>query len=253
MSFNLEMFLVVSTAVTGVVLVLYRLLRGRRAAQSKRPWPVELSHSFFPILLIVLVFRSFLFEPFRIPSGSMLPTLEIGDFILVNKFSYGLRLPVLHRNFLDVGAPARGDVVVFRFPDDPSQNFIKRLIGLPGDRIVYRDKRLRVNGDEIKLTPFEPDARERSQPEDRIYARERLSGAEHLILLRDGAYARSGEWEVPAGHYFVMGDNRDNSNDSRVWGFVPEDHLAGRAGLVWMHWNWSGGGIDFSRIGRRIL
>ena len=251
MSFNLEMFLVVATAATGVVTAVYRLRHGRRDPRDRHPWLVELSRSFFPVLLIVLVFRSFLFEPFRIPSGSMLPTLEIGDFILVKKFSYGLRLPVLHYSFLDTGKPERGDVVVFRFPDDPSQNFIKRLVGLPGDHIVYRDKRLRINGAAVGFTRLKH--YEGSRDEGRTYAREHLPGAEHLVLLHDGAYARNGEWTVPDGHYFVMGDNRDNSNDSRAWRFVPENHLVGRASLVWMHWDWSGRGIDFSRLGRRII
>ncbi len=253
MSLNLEMFLVVSTALTGAMLLAYRLFCRRRRSDNKRPWSVEMAHSFFPILLIVLVFRTFLFEPFRIPSGSMLPTLKIGDFILVKKFSYSLRLPVLHYGLWELGKPERGDVVVFRFPDDPSQNFIKRLIGLPGDRIVYRDKNLYINGDEIELTLSDRGGEEGFLQVGWTPAREHLHGAGHTILLRDGAYARNGVWEVPAGHYFVMGDNRDNSNDSRVWGFVPEGNLAGRAGLIWMHWNWDHGGIDFSRIGRRIL
>ncbi len=252
MSFNLETFLVIATAVTGVILLIYKLPHRRRHPADGRPWAVEMSHSFFPILLIVLVFRSFLFEPFRIPSGSMLPTLEIGDFILVNKFAYGLRLPVLHYRFLDTGDPERGDVVVFRFPNDPSQNFIKRVIGVPGDRITYRDKRLGVNGADIEFGVSEPDEKNAAAPAGATYAHERLHDAEHMILLHDGAYARDGTWEVPAGHYFVMGDNRDNSSDSRVWGFVPAGNLVGRAGLVWLHWDWSRGEADFSRIGRRI-
>ena len=154
MSFNLEFFLVLATALTGAVMLVYRLLRKHGSLPHKRPWVVELSHSFFPVLLIVLLFRSFAFEPFRIPSGSMLPTLESGDFILVNKFSYGLRLPLVHRKFFDWGEPRRGDVVVFRFPQDPSQNFIKRLVGLPGDRIDYRDKKLAINGSPISSTVF---------------------------------------------------------------------------------------------------
>ena len=250
MNFNLEMFLVVSTAVTGIVLLLYKLLRDRRNPTSKRPWLVDLCQSFFPVLLIVLLFRSFLFEPFRIPSGSMLPTLEIGDFILVNKFSYGLRLPFLHYKFFDTGEPKRGDVVVFRFPNDPSQNFIKRLVGLPGDRISYHNKRLVINDKEAGFVVSES---EEQRAAGQTHAHEHLDGRDHMILLHNQAYARNGTWEVPAGHYFVMGDNRDNSNDSRVWGAVPEDNLAGRSSLVWMHWNWDHGGIDFSRIGKRIL
>lgn len=254
----METFLSLATLVTGAVLLFYRLLHGPRKPRVKRPWPVELSHTFFPVFLIVLVFRSFFFEPFRIPSGSMLPTLEIGDFILVKKFSYGLRLPALHLKVWEIGEPQRGDVVVFRFPEDPSQNYIKRLVGLPGDRVAYKNSRLFINGDEIEATEFDPGEGNYSASlggaPDWRYARENLDGNEHQILL--SRYARTyfdGEWEVPGEHYFVVGDNRDNSNDSRIWGFVPGANLVGRAGWIWLHWNWDTDSFDVSRIGRKIF
>ncbi len=258
MGFNLETILTLSTLVTGGVLLGYRLSRGPRKPQVKRPWPVELSHAFFPVFLIVLVFRSFFFEPFRIPSGSMLPTLEIGDFILVKKFSYGLRLPMLRLKFWETGEPGRGDVVVFRFPSDPSQNYIKRLVGLPGDYVAYEDSRLFINGDEIEAVNFDPGEGNYSASLDGSsgwsYARESLDGVEHQILLHKGAHAYfDGEWKVPDGHYFMVGDNRDNSNDSRLWGFVPQANLVGRAGWIWLHWNWNTNDFDVSRIGRKIL
>ena len=247
--FNLEFFLVAATVFTGLVVLAPGLWRGENKPFRRRAWLVELSRSFFPVLLIVLLFRSFLFEPFRIPSGSMLPTLQIGDFILVNKFSYGLRLPVFHTPLVNIGEPERGDVVVFRFPNDPSQNFIKRLVGLPGDHVVYHDKKLNINGDLVDRDILEEAPYSRRGGLNLV--RERLDGADYAIALHGANTALGGSWRVPADSYFVMGDNRDNSNDSRVWGFVPKGNLVGRASLVWMHWSW-GGGIDLSRIGTRI-
>lgn len=213
----------------------------------KEPWPVDYARSFFPVLLIVLVVRSFIIEPFQIPSGSMRPTLEIGDFILVNKFAYGLRLPVVNTRFIEVDDPERGDVMVFRFPDEPSVNFIKRVVGLPGDRIRYEGKQLYVNGDPVAKQMIEegPDG----SPEQLLLA-ESLGESEHTIYNnpRDpGPQMR--EVEVPEGHYFMMGDNRDHSNDSRYWGFVPEENIVGRAFAVWMHWD--GGLPSFTSV-RRI-
>ena len=219
-----------------------------------KPAVVEYARSFFPVFLAVFVIRSFVVEPFRIPSGSMMPTLLIGDFIAVNKFSYGIRLPVTNRKIIEIGEPERGDVVVFRFPVDGETVFIKRIAGLPGDRIRYGgDKRLYVNGVEA----------ERGVPE--IYegtgsgshmtgARRRLEvlGAHtHGILYRTGQPTVDGEWQVPEGHFFVLGDNRDKSHDSRFWGFVPEENLIGPASIIWMNWDW-GHGLDISRIGTSI-
>jgi signal peptidase I len=206
--------------------------------EYQAPAWVEYSRSFFPVLALVLVLRSFLYEPFQIPSGSMLPTLKVGDFILVNKFTYGIRLPVIGTKVISLNDPQRGDVLVFKYPNDPSINYIKRVVGLPGDRIRYVQKQLYVNGE---LVPQQLIARlPPSQPKIQLLE-EVLGGVKHEIY-RDYTPARAGkEWVVPEGHYFVMGDNRDNSNDSRVWGYVPDEMVVGKAQLVWMHWNkfWS--------------
>ncbi|MHB0774031.1 signal peptidase I [Halomonas sp. WWR20] len=205
-----------------------------RGAVKKEPWLVDYARSFFPVLLVVLVVRSFIVEPFQIPSGSMRPTLEIGDFILVNKFTYGLRLPVLNTEIVDLGEPERGDVMVFRFPQDPSVNFIKRVIGLPGDRIRYANKQLYVNGEPVPKTLLE--ANPLAAPTEELLE-EQLGAASHEIYNnpRDpGPQMR--EVVVPEHHYFMMGDNRDHSNDSRYWGFVPEANIVGKAFAVWLHW-----------------
>ena len=222
----------------------------------REPVLVEYARSFFPVLLVVLVLRSFLFEPFRIPSGSMLPTLLIGDFILVNKFSYGVRLPVLHNKILDTGSPDRGDVAVFRFPDNPDVDFIKRIVALPGDTIRYRNKQLTVNGKPMPLEnlgPYDPPGEEEPNGSLLKFV-ESFEGAPHKILVSPhsmgirGVYATNGDYTVPEGRYFVMGDNRDNSNDSRYWGTVPEENLVGKAILIWMnldfHWDRLGTSIE---------
>ncbi len=214
---------------------------------------VEYSKSFFPVFLIVLVLRSFIVEPFRIPSNSMMPTLLTGDFILVNKFDYGIRLPVVDTKVVDIGLPERGDVVVFRFPDDPATPFIKRVVGVPGDRIGYYDKVLYVNDEPIDQSPLgryvgSGSGAVMSGASLRV---ERLAGAGHRILVQPGARTVQGEAVVPEGHYFVLGDNRDNSRDSRYWGTVSEDLLIGKAFRIWMNWDF-GHGIDWKRIGKSI-
>jgi len=200
----------------------------QRGAAAMPIW-IEYPRSFFPVLFIVLLLRSFLFEPFQIPSGSMLPTLRIGDFILVNKYAYGLRLPVLGTKIVDIGEPARGDILVFKYPVDERINYIKRIIGLPGDKIVYSDKRITINGQplEYNLTA----ATRRVE-----FLTETLGDIEHQLQVTLGMIERTeGSWTVPEGHYFVMGDNRDNSSDSRRWGFVPEANIVGKAFAIWMH------------------
>ncbi|MDE0460442.1 MAG: signal peptidase I [Chromatiales bacterium] len=214
---------------------------------------VEYSKSFFPVFLIVLVLRSFIVEPFRIPSNSMMPTLLTGDFILVNKFDYGIRLPVVDTKIVDIGLPERGDVVVFRFPDDPATPFIKRVVGVPGDRIGYYDKVLYVNDEPMDQSPLgryvgSGSGTVMSGASLRV---ERLSGVDHRILVQPGARSVQGEAVVPEGHYFVLGDNRDNSRDSRYWGTVSEDLLIGKAFRIWMNWDF-GHGIDWKRIGKSI-
>lgn len=228
-----------------------RLARGE--VDSDTPGKVaETARSFFPVLLLVLVVRSFLAEPFRIPSESMLPTLEVGDFIVVNKFSYGVRLPVLHSEVVDLGEPERGDVVVFRYPRQPSVNYIKRIVGLPGDQIAYYNRRLFVNGDPVPVERLGPYAVPGNDGERLIEFRERLGAKTHSMLLDPDGRSLEGEFVVPPEQYFVLGDNRDHSNDSRRWGYVPAANLVGEAEMIWMHWDWSGGGPDWSRIGTTI-
>jgi signal peptidase I len=218
----------------------------------RQPAWLEYTASFFPVILLVFLLRSFLYEPFRIPSGSMLPTLEVGDLILVNKYEYGVRLPVVNRKIIEVGQPKRGDVMVFRFPLNPSQDYIKRVVGLPGDRIEYFNKRLSINGKEVPTRRLD-----NFYDADRMqyYAQfeESLGDIKHRIIINEAApagfaggfpnthpgacqYSGSGiVCTVPPGHYFMMGDNRDNSEDSRFWGFVPEENIVGRAFFIWMN------------------
>jgi len=262
---DFSLLLVALTAFSGLVWLIdslfFRRRRMDRAVQKKIQRPrdpviIEYSRSLFPVLLIVLMFRSFLFEPFKIPSGSMIPTLLVGDFIVVNKYSYGLRLPVLHKKFLSLGEPQRGDVVVFRYPVDPSVNFIKRLIGLPGDTISYRNKQLFVNGETVPAKEqgrFTSDEVKCSIPRtDAMRLTETIGGVDHDILLHGNSGSRNGQWQVPEGHYFVMGDNRDRSNDGREWGFVPEENLMGRAVGIWLNFDYTKGCGDLSRVGNGI-
>lgn len=248
MYWDLELILVVATAVTGLIYlshVLWHRLR-RQAPPVHRFWLVEWSHALFPVLLLVLVLRTFVVEPFRIPSGSMMPTLLIGDLILVNKYSYGLRLPVWHTRILEVDQPERGDVVVFRFPRNPNQDYIKRVIGLPEDEVIYTGKRLMVNGELYPLTnprPFLDETNGFLHPPRTQYT-ESIGGRQHEILHEGQTDGKAQSFTVPPGHYLVMGDNRDRSSDSRKWGYVPEDHLVGRAFLVWMNLDFL-----FSRLG----
>ena len=266
MSLNFPLLLVIAVFVCGVLALidLVFLAPRRRVAIAnyqgsvaepdiavverldKEPLLVEYGKSFFPVLFIVLVLRSFLVEPFQIPSGSMKPTLDVGDFILVNKFSYGIRLPVLDQKVIQIGDPQRGDVMVFRYPSDPSVNYIKRVVGLPGDRIRYTsDKRLFINGELVakKLIGTEPGTLGSAE----LYE-EQLGEVEHQIRQEMSRYRAppDSEWTVPAAHYFMMGDNRDNSNDSRYWddpnipkdelGMVPDKNIVGKAFAVWMSW-----------------
>ena len=259
MNFALILFLL--TAVTGVIWAVDRaLFRGRRAPEAKEPWWVEYGASFFPVFLAVFLLRSFLVEPFKIPSGSMIPTLLVGDFILVNKYRYGIRLPILNKKIIEMDHPERGDVMVFRYPEDPSLDYIKRVVGLPGDKVVYREKRLSINGTEVPVRNAQDYLHK-----DRMYYTpqftEKLGAVEHTIILEPEAppfvphvtqfpfrdrciYNSAGvSCEVPPGHYFVMGDNRDASSDSRVWGFVPDENIVGKAFFIWFNFG------DLGRIG----
>lgn len=253
------LFMLVILLVTGLIwLGDIFVLRKRRAVGAKDPIVVEYAKSFFPVILVVFLLRSFLVEPFKIPSGSMMPTLLAGDYILVNKFTYGLRVPILNNAFVEMGQPQRGDVVVFHYPPAPSIDYIKRVVGVPGDSIRYQNKQLSLNGVPLSMQALGDYSYEMSL--NTIFAkqyREQLGERQHDVLLHDisanyddemlgGKFAKGEEVIVPAGHYFVMGDNRDNSADSRVWGFVPERNLVGKAFYIWMNFD------DFDRIGEAI-
>ena len=271
--FDFEFLLVIMTAVSGLLWLADTLLFARSRQKSatsqvhREPLVIEYSRAFFPVLLAVLVLRGFIVEPFRIPSGSMMPTLLVGDFILVNKFSYGLRLPVTHYQVTEGDKPKHGDVVVFRYPKDESQDYIKRVIGLPGDRVSYYNKRLSINGEPIDIKDDHiyqglgelnqmkgASGCDRAGADCKVFV-ESNDGVDYTMMTNPGTnYSVNGELVVPEGHYFVMGDNRDHSNDSRIWGFVPEENLVGKAFLIWMHWDWrdNGSGLDLSRVGRKI-
>ncbi|MGR9073798.1 MAG: signal peptidase I [Gammaproteobacteria bacterium] len=254
MDFDFSFFLVMATLITGVIWGGYRVyvrLSSGVEAERKEPLLVEYSRSFFPIVLIVLLLRSFWVEPFRIPSGSMMPTLLIGDFILVNKYVYGVRLPVLNDKIIEIDEPERGDIVVFRYPKDPTIDYIKRVVGLPGDRVAYYNKQVYINGKRIKqvsLGEYRGVGQGRSMT-GAEHLLEDLTGVEHSILVNNGLPGIEGVYVIPEDHYFVMGDNRDNSNDSRYWGTVPEKNLVGKAFFIWMSWDLQNKGIGFDRIG----
>ncbi len=231
-----------------------------RQTLLQQPWWLDWTAGLFPVILAVFVLRSFLFEPFKIPSGSMIPTLRVGDLILVNKFHYGVRLPVVNTKIIDNHAPQRGDVMVFRYPPQPSLDYIKRVVGVPGDEVAYLNKRLTVNGQAIDTQPqpefFDADTLRYSQQwretlVDRQYnvltddtRPAFVAGASEFEGREDCHYSAEGVvCKVPPGHYFMMGDNRDNSLDSRYWGFVPESHIVGKAFFVWMNFG------DLGRIG----
>lgn len=240
---------------TGLVILLCKFLGVKAYENQFEPWYLDYSKSFFPVLLIVFLLRGFVVEPFRIPSGSMLPTLEVGDFILVNKYQYGLRLPVLRHKLIDITEPKRGDVMVFRYPKDNKTNYIKRIVGLPGDEIEYRHKRLYVNGELVNntenglYTPFPMNGKS----EELNHYIELLPGRDHSILIESNASSRTVKTIVPEGEYFVLGDNRDHSLDSRYWGFVPDKNVVGKAFFVWFHYNSNkGGGFKSSRIGTSL-
>ena len=212
-----------------------RLATGGVEAAEKEPLVVEYARFLFPVVVVVFLIRGFLVEPFRIPSDSMLPTLEDGDFILVNRFSYGIRVPMLDYKLLDLGRPERGDIIVFHYPRDPSQNYIKRVIGVPGDQITYREKMVYINGKPMKQELI---GRLGSSPFSYSTYWEDLETVRHRIQVRGGLGGFAPQsWTVPEDSYFVMGDNRDNSNDSRVWGYVPDENLVGRAFFIWFNLN----------------
>jgi signal peptidase I len=239
-----------------------RALMVKDGEEVAEPALVDYARSLFPVLFFVLVLRSFLAEPFRIPSESMMPNLLVGDFILVNKYNYGLRLPVLNKKFLALGEPKRGDVIVFRYPgrsaDDPEKgtDYIKRVIGLPGDTIEVNEDQVSINGQPVSYKADGVFVGSGSALDNTgtDIVEEGLPGRSHTVLNEPGSPFPPGTWVVPAGHYFAMGDNRDHSADSRDWGFVPEENLVGRAMIIWLNcegWVCSDG-FDYSRIGDTI-
>ena len=266
---NFALILLIALLVTGGIWLLDIVyFKKQRAVGAKEPLLIEYAKSFFPVILIVFLLRSFLVEPFRIPSGSMIPSLKVGDFILVNKYTWGIRLPVANIKIKDVSQPQRGDVMVFRYPVDPSLDYIKRVIGLPGDKVTYTaDKRLLINDQAIPFK-FERDYNYIKPGLNSVNAklyREQLGTHRHAVLVqaddppvraeqvRPFQYRANCDYNdrgfvctVPPGHYFMMGDNRDDSTDSRYWGFVPNENIVGKAFFVWMNFS------DLGRIGTSI-
>ncbi|HET7843589.1 MAG TPA: signal peptidase I [Xanthomonadales bacterium] len=262
--------LVALSLFTGVVWAIdhfaFRKKRLARDPDAKEPVLVEYCRSFFPVIFAVLLIRSFLAEPFRIPSDSMMPTLLDGDFILVNKFAYGIRVPVVNKKVIDIGEPERGDVVVFRYPgyanrpDDPTigTDYIKRIVGLPGDEVTYRDRILYVNGQKVDAKVVGAYNGISAARDYKNYAtiEEHLGDVTHQALLGPPPLFANGEegtWRVGQNEFLVIGDNRSNSEDGRYWGMVPEANLVGKAFLIWFNWDRrGGGGIQFRRIGTVI-
>jgi signal peptidase I len=258
MDFDFNLILVPATLFFIAVWLLDKFVLKQRATKGRgnENFIITWAYDFWPVLAVVMVLRSFLYEPFNIPSDSMVPTLETGDFILVNKFEYGVRLPIINSKIIDVGSPERGEVAVFRYPPQPSISYIKRIVGLPGDHIVYDHGQLSINGEKVTKTPIQF-SREKDSLDTptSIYHQETLGThtftmrelegvnvarqAPFLNYVDNGKYSAENGlyWEVkvPEGHYFAMGDNRDQSADSRFWGFVPEENLTGRAFYIWMH------------------
>ncbi len=266
---NFALIMLVLLIITGSVWLLDVLVfRKGRSPEARVPWWIEYPVSFFPVILVVFFLRSFLVEPFKIPSGSMIPTLLVGDYILVNKYTYGVRLPVANKKILAMNDPKRGDVMVFRYPQNPSLDYIKRVVGTPGDTVQYRNKRLTVNGQSVDSQSEADYSYLESGGLNFITTkrfREKLSATGHSTIINVDAppvqlatvqafpYRENCEYneegftcKVPPGHYFMMGDNRDSSSDSRYWGFVPDENIVGKAFLIW--WNFG----QFGRIGTPI-
>lgn len=253
--FDLPFILTALVLVSGVITLIDVLfLAKKRATDKKQPLVIEYARSFFPILLLVWVIRSFIIQPYRVPTGSLEPTILPGDFIIVNQFAYGLRFPVLNTKFYNIGEPKRGDIALFHSVMGPEIILVKRVIGLPGDHIVYQDKVLTINGKVMSQTP---DGMELDM--ERGFSIPAQVLIEHLGTVDHKIFTISGKNEsekidviVPAGSYFMMGDNRDNSGDSRYFGFVPEKNLIGKAFGTWMSWDSEGANVRWNRIGKKI-
>lgn len=246
------LFLVICSALTGFIYLLDILFWEKKRKPEQEPSKIIFySRSFFPVFFLVLLLRSFLFEPFRIPTGSLEPTLHVGDFLAVNKFAYGFRLPVLEKKVIPVSTPKTADIAVFRWPPNPSFDYIKRVIGVPGDHVEYHNKVLTINGHEMKQKFIEYTTDESSGHAVARY-QEDLNGVKHDIYIRPDSEAVDVDVTVPKGNYFMMGDNRDDSADSRFFGFVPDENLRGRASLIWMSWNGKTYMIRWNRLGKII-
>lgn len=259
MNFNFELILFYAVLISGIISlidILFLAKKRKQAKDKKMPMIIDYARSFFPVLLLVFILRSFLFEPFRIPTGSLKPTLNVGDLILVNKYNYGIRLPVIHKKIFNMDEPKRGDIMVFRCPYNPSVDFIKRVIGLPGDHIKYLDKTLYVNGQKAPQQ-FVKDTTDRDDSGIMVNVRQKeedFLGIKHDIYqVADHPNDDFKEIVVPEGMYFVMGDNRDMSADSRYWGFVPDENIVGRARLIWMSWDGYDYKVRWNRIGKSII
>lgn len=266
MNFNFELILFYAVLVSGLIIVfdLLFLKKKRQLAHEKDttdllsspteklPLIIDYGYSFFPVLLLVFCLRSFLFEPFRIPSGSLEPTLLIGDFIVVNKFDYGVRLPVIHKKIFKVGDPKRGDIIVFRWPVNPSVDFIKRVVGVPGDHVKYINKVLYVNGQKISQDAgfYTQHINDSGEVQKVVQKQEDLLGVKHNIYqVPEAGSADFNDIVVPEGMYFTMGDNRDNSADSRYWGFVPDKNIVGKAVVTWLSWDSTHHDVRWKRFG----
>jgi len=266
MNFNFELILFYAVVISGLITLFDVLFLAKKrklahaqlggsSAEMKMPLIIDYGRSFFPVLLIVFLLRSFLYEPFRIPSSSLEPTLLVGDFIVVNKFDYGIRLPVAHNKLIKTSEPKRGDIMVFRWPPDPSKDFIKRIVGIPGDHIKYINKVLYVNDQEIKQDVGTPATRidEQGNTIDVVKKEEDLLGIKHAIYQNPNQAAYDfNDIIVPPGMYFAMGDNRDDSADSRFWGFVPEKNIVGKAVMVWLSWDSLKHNVRWNRLIKQI-
>jgi signal peptidase I len=258
--FDFTFYLTLAVIITGVIALLDILFwaKKRRADNRKQPIIIEYARSFFPVLLLVLIIRSFIFQPYRVPTSSLAPTVMPGDFIAVKQYAYGLRLPVLNTKIVEVGEPKRGQIFLFRYPLNPNITFVKRVIGVPGDHIQYKNKVLTINGVEAKQKFLEStnyvDENGVSYPENLL--EEDLDGVKHKIYVQpEGGETQDIDVIVPPNHYFAMGDNRDNSGDSRMWGFVPEKNLIGEAFWTFMSWDNNATGIHkirWNRIGKEV-
>lgn len=261
---DFSFWLTLITAVTGVVYALDKLVWEKKrfakhgfdpkseGEKPKEPFFIDTSKSFFSVLLLVLIIRSFVAEPFRIPSGSMIPTLHVGDFLVVTKYSYGLRLPIINKKILNTGTPKRGDVVVFRYPENPKLDYIKRIVGLPGDTITYFNNQLYINDEQVSLSdPVNTDYMDVDKRKNNVVVMtEDLKGYTHKMQHHVGSSGIGNviKVTVPEGHYFALGDNRDRSRDSRFWGFIPDENLVGKARFIWMHLGWD----ELNRVGTVI-